>query len=108
MTDRSGTDRLAEIMQAFDDELPSKITEIIEQWHKYETSKTHNDLLAFSQLSHSLAGTAGTFNHDDVGDCAREIDMLVRTRLKNNELLDNGDVQKTVALLNTLSAMVKK
>jgi len=51
-------------------------------------SKDHHAWKNLHRQLHTLAGTAGTFGHDELGDRARELEDRINTMLKTDTVSD--------------------
>jgi len=51
-------------------------------------SKDHNAWKNLHRQLHTLAGTAGTFGHEELGDRARELEDRINTMLKTDTVSD--------------------
>ena len=91
-------EKLAEIFQGFKEALPGKVNEIAEQWQQVQGPEDTANLEAFGGLCHSLAGTAGTFGFEDIGDEARAIENIVRPCLKQGQA-PSGEQMATISRL---------
>ncbi len=89
--ENSKSDRVAAIMQLFADALPEKLAEIEHNWQAYQLDAEEATLQLFCELCHSLAGSAATFGYEQAGDCAREIETIIRHKVDNQQSIDDEE-----------------
>lgn len=106
MNKGSHEDRLAEIMQGFTDALPGKISDIEKQWQAVRVKRDPFELRDFAGLCHAMAGSAGTFNHSEIGDCARQVDTIIRSSLKQGEPLSKEETHEINQLVESMRKLV--
>ena len=107
MSENSYTDRIAAIMLAFKDALPKKITDIENHWQMLQQNWDDKLLSEFRDLSHSLAGSAATFEYDEVGECARKIETILRTHQDNGVAVNDDVKQEIDVLVKTLRSLAE-
>ena len=94
--------KLAALQQSFKKQLPAKIAEIVSLWELLQkNSATHQDLILLHRLTHTLAGSGGTFGATAVSSFSKELEQVLKSALANkNQILPlSNDRQKTI---NTL------
>ena len=63
--------RLAELQAIFHAQLPGKIDEIKVSWEELRQNWSNEQLSKLHRMTHSLAGSGGTFGAQEVGQAAR-------------------------------------
>jgi len=91
----SKADKLRVLQERFINELPSRLNSILQAWQQCQIISVDSD---FYRLLHSLAGSAGTFGFPLLGECARELELLVK------QLDDtSADNEKTLVIKQKLN-----
>lgn len=70
-------EKLQELFANFRRQLPARLTTCLTAWESYNNN---NDTDALNQLrfqSHKLAGAASIYGFENIGDSARQIELLV-------------------------------
>lgn len=76
-------DQLAQLRQSFTAHLPSRVAEIVQAQQDAMSAQWSTETLKkFHRLAHSLAGSAATFGHADIGQSARQLEIQVKPLLE--------------------------
>jgi diguanylate cyclase (GGDEF)-like protein len=72
-------DQLAQLRQSFTVNLPGRVAEIAQAREDAATNQWSEETFKkFHRLLHSLAGSAATFGHAEVGQSARQVEIIVK------------------------------
>lgn len=81
MTDNTDTtiaEKLKALQISFQEQLPERISNIESCWKLFLEEKTEDTLKKCQLLTHSLAGSAFTFNAEHIGNHARSLEIAVQ------------------------------
>jgi HPt (histidine-containing phosphotransfer) domain-containing protein len=84
--------RLQQLQNAFAEALPEKIASIETLWQQAQLEHSNIILLELHRQAHSLAGSAGTFQHPALSQQARQIELLIQSLLQEETWANNTDV----------------
>jgi chemotaxis protein histidine kinase CheA len=105
MPKSSQSDGIAALTQAFSASLPQRVAEIDDCWQQLQRDWDPVVMTQLGKLCHGLAGTAGSFGHGDVGECARQIEIFIRMHREKGELIDDDKQQQITRLLQSLKTL---
>ena len=95
--------RLAELQAIFHAQLPDKIDEINNAWQALSREWSAEQLNNLLRMSHSLAGSGGTFGAHQVGQAARNLEQPLKALAAQNISSPNTETrQQLQSLLDTL------
>ena len=101
LDNRSIEEKLAALHTAFQLRLPEKISAINHAWAQIlNKNNVPEELTNLHHLTHSLAGSAGTFGAIAVGTAAREVEILLKTIIPDKILLTDeliSDIEQLIA-----------
>jgi chemotaxis protein histidine kinase CheA len=84
---------------AYSRDLPAKLNALVEAWESLSAQPDSTDLFeAFRRIVHNMAGTAGTFGFNALGEAARELDLFH----KSHTHLKSDAIEQTQNLLNQI------
>ena len=78
--------KLAALRKAYSASLPEKIKEIILLWEITRQDFSKNNFYEFHRAVHSLAGSAGTYGYNELGQACRDLDIYLQQLLDYPEL----------------------
>ena len=107
MSDKS-QDRIKQLFQSYRDSLPERMYELDELWGQLALSWDAEAADEFDRTCHGLAGSALTFDCSEVGDIARQIEILFKSQLQNNSPVPPELISEIRALLSELSEVISK
>ena len=70
--------RLAELQAIFHQQLPGKIDDIHHSWQRLCSHWDAEELTRLHRMSHSMAGSGGTFGAHEVGRAARTLEQQLK------------------------------
>ncbi len=96
--------RLAELQAIFHAQLPGKIDEINTTWQALYREWSAENLARLQRLSHSLAGSGGTFGAHEVGQAARNLEQPLKALAAENPRPPDAETrQQLQSLLDALA-----
>jgi len=104
--DVSKQDRIQRLFQSYHESLPARMAELDELWAQLISSWDDEMAVSFDTICHSLAGSALTFDCDDVGEIAKQIEIRFKPELENSKPIAEGLRTEIRALLNELSSAI--
>jgi len=109
MSDQEHAKRLAKLgalRAAFAAALPERLEAIAACWRTAETADTWGDAHAeLARLTHTMAGSAGTFGYYRLGEKAREIDKALALLSKESDLPLSSQITRIAELLGTMYSL---
>ncbi|WP_298626197.1 diguanylate cyclase [uncultured Legionella sp.] len=99
--------KLDELIKNYTKNLPDKIHHIEMAW---KAQRQHWDLTQFQDFHrevHSICGSSGTYGYHELGSCARQMEIYLKTVL-NNELLTPEDCERIEDYLNQLKSVLAR
>ena len=100
--DNTLSQRLAELQAIFHSRLPGKIATIRNGWESLREQWSTEQLGQLHRLSHSLAGSSGSFGAHEVGQAARELEQRLKALVASGRGPDKGEIGQIDAILVTL------
>lgn len=97
--------QLEKLQIEYNESLPLKINEIQELWKKISQQPSSDLLILFHRKIHNLHGSAGTFGHVALGECAAELEIILKTIIDKPDTL-SSQTNKINELLQHLSQVV--
>lgn len=95
--------KLAKLKEAYQALIPRRVKSLTDLWSTIQDegwSSAHTNQLCC--LAHNLAGSAGTFGAQRVGEIAREIEVTLTPHLKTEDTPDNEVIKQLRQLLDEL------
>lgn len=99
--------RLAELQEAFRQQLPGKIGEIQRGWQKLSSDWSAEPLSQLHRMCHSLAGSGGTFGAHEIGQAARTLEQQLKALAAEGGGPDTAAHQQLDELVNALVRAVE-
>ena len=97
---------LAAFKENYAKKIPAKTGEIRQSWETLKADRENGEV--FQQLhrqSHTLAGTAGTYGFEEIGNIAKAIETTVDDLTENHSKWTAADMDKVESLLLHLEAL---
>ncbi len=95
--------RLAELQAIFHAQLPGRINDINNAWQALSREWSAEQLNKLQRMSHSLAGSGGTFGCHQIGQAARNLEQSLKAlAAQNNPPPDSEIRQRLQSLIDTL------
>ena len=82
--------KLAALRKAYSASLPEKIKEIILLWEITRQDFSKNNFYEFHRAVHSLAGSAGTYGYNELGQACRDLDIYLQQLLISPSSVNSG------------------
>lgn len=99
--------KLAASRNRYVTQLPDKIAMISESWDAlFATDWNQEQFHVLHRLVHTIAGSAGTFGLAEVGNAARDVEVLVKQLLENSNRPNQQQksaIRSTIDTLTTIS-----
>ena len=99
MTDISVNDLLAQLHQAFLDDLPARIDKIEAEIMSSHDSETFDELF---RMVHSLKGSAGTYNFYEISNIAHSMEDVMMTLMQKQQFSSSSTVQVLLKFIDLL------
>lgn len=99
--------RLTELQALFHAQLPGRIAEMQQCWKQLKAQWQADELSRLHHICHSLAGSAGTFGAHELGDAARELDLLLKRLMQGPATPDTRQMAQLQSLLDRLLAAAR-
>lgn len=91
------TEQLIKLRSLFSDDLPSRVNRAAELWEQIELEWNRDKALELLNIVHKLAGSCSLFGYPQLGQVARQIEVIVDQYI---QLADSEDVEiENVSLL---------
>ena len=101
-------DEMERIQESFRAELAEWLEDIISMGRTIGTDKAEDDPKALveslRERAHQVAGTAGTFGFEEIGDAALELELLCAALLEQGDTADLAKIGAAMAALETAAA----
>ncbi|MDP6604080.1 MAG: response regulator [Rhodospirillales bacterium] len=101
-------DEMERIQESFRAELAEWLQDIISMGRMIGTDKAEGDPKALveslRERAHQVAGTAGTFGFEEIGDAALELELLCVALLEHGDTADLSKIGAAMAALETAAA----
>ena len=101
--------KLAALRKAYSTSLPEKIKEIILLWETTRQDFSKNNFYEFHRAVHSLAGSAGTYGYNELGQACRDLDIYLQQLLNYPELnaIQKSEIAHLLACIQDVRSNLK-
>lgn len=102
-------EKLDQLQQEFRSGLTTRLADIVFTWqHLQGQLESHKavDWRPLYRQVHSLAGSAGTFGYEGVGDRARSLQLLLEPLTRQNRELGQSDCHAITVAIQALEASI--
>lgn len=95
--------KLDELRKEFEQNLPSKINQIREQWLSLKNGNWEMDQLSeLLGLVHKIAGSGGVFGFSRVSEVAQKIEFLLQKKIRSKKPINEKEKKTIEAYLEEL------
>jgi chemotaxis protein histidine kinase CheA len=95
--------KLDELMKEFEQNLPSKINQIREQWLALRNGNWELDQLSeLLGLVHKIAGSGGIFGFSRISEVAHQIEYLLQEKIRSKKPINEKEMKNMEAYFEEL------